>query len=162
MSSKNKGRKKSTTEGLIVENRRAGYDYVISDTFESGLVLQGTEVKSLRQGKANLTHAYIRIEDEEAYLINADIPEYVSGHRFNHRPNRPRKLLLKRREINKCAEAIHRAGATIVPLKLYFNKRGYVKLLIGLAKGKKQADKRESEKRRDWQRDKARLMREKG
>ena len=165
MSSKSGGRKKTAGENagtVIAENRRARYDYQIDDTLESGLVLQGTEVKSLRQGKANLQHAYIGFEADEAHLINADIPVYGAANRFNHKPTRPRKLLLHRREIDKLAAATQRAGATIIPLKLYFNAEGYAKVLIGVAKGRKKADKRENEKRRDWQRDKSRLLREKG
>lgn len=164
MSSKSGGRKKKPdgVSGVISENRRARYNYRIEDTLEAGLVLQGTEVKSLRQGKANLAHAHVRIERSEAHLVNADIPEYRAGNRLNHKATQPRKLLLHRREIDRLAAAVQRAGATVVPLKLYFNDAGMVKLLIGLATGRKKADKRENEKRRDWQRDKARLMRGKG
>ena len=164
MSAKNGGRKKKADgiSGVISENRRARYDYQIEDTIEAGLVLQGTEVKSLRQGKANLAHAYVQLDQAEAHLINADIPEYYAGNRFNHKATQPRKLLLHRREISKLAAAVQRAGATVIPLKLYFNENGIAKLLIGLGTGRKKADKRDNEKRRDWQRDKARLMREKG
>lgn len=143
----------------IADNRRARFDYEIGDTLEAGLVLQGTEVKSLRQGKANLTHAHIRVEKGEAFLVNADIPEYGSGNRLNHKPTRVRKLLLKKREINKMAAAVQRDGATLIPLKLYFTAGGLAKVLVGYAKGRKMADKRDNEKRRDWQRDKARLLR---
>ena len=164
MSAKNGGRKKKAEgiSGVISENRRARYDYQIEDTFEAGLVLRGTEVKSLRQGKANLAHAYVQLDQAEAHLINADIPEYHAGNRFNHKATQPRKLLLHRREISKLAAAVQRAGTTVIPLKLYFNDNGIAKLLIGLGTGRKKADKRDNEKRRDWQRDKARLMRERG
>ena len=144
MSAKNGGRKKKAEgiSGVISENRRARYDY--------------------RQGKANLAHAYVQLDQAEAHLINADIPEYHAGNRFNHKATQPRKLLLHRREISKLAAAVQRAGATVIPLKLYFNDNGIAKLLIGLGTGRKKADKRDNEKRRDWQRDKARLMRERG
>ena len=165
---KNNGKKPSRAKdrtqsglraGLIAQNRRARHDYTIENTIETGLVLQGTEIKSLRRGKANLAHAYVRVDKGEAYLINADIPEYAGGNQFNHKPNRPRKLLLHRREINKLHAAVQREGATLIPLKLYFNQGGYAKLLVGTAKGRKKTDKREHEKARDWQRDKARLLR---
>ncbi len=157
MSGKSKKRK-SGNDGLIAENRRARRDYEITDTLEAGLVLQGTEVKALRQGKANLMHAYATIEKGEAMLINADIPEYSAGNRNNHKPTRPRKLLLHRRELNRLMADTQRAGMTLVPLKLYFNAGGMVKLLLGVARGRKKADKRQVEKQRDWQRDKARLL----
>ncbi len=160
MSSKSGGRKKSANDGLIAENRRGRYDYDIGDTLEAGLVLQGTEVKSLRLRKANITHAYVSIEKGEAFLMNADIPEYKMGNRHNHKPTQPRKLLLKKRELNKLAAAVQREGITIIPLKLYFSENGLIKILIGQAKGRKKSDKRENEKRRDWQRAKARLIRE--
>ncbi len=162
MSSKSGGRKKTAGDTLIAENRRARFDYEVSETLEAGLVLQGTEVKSLRQGKANIAQSYVSVEGSEAFLINADIPEYVQANRNNHKPTQNRKLLLKRRELNKLAAAVQRDGVTIVPLKLYFADNGYIKLLIGMAKGRKKADKRDNEKRRDWARDKARLMRERG
>lgn len=162
MSSKSGGRKKTeANNGTIAENRRARYDFTVEETLEAGLVLQGTEVKSLRQGKANLAHAYVRIDEGEAFLINADIPQYMGGNRFNHKATQPRKLLLKKRELNKMMAAVQRDGVTLVPLKLYFNAKGYAKVLVGYAKGRKHTDKRENEKRRDWQRDKARLMRDK-
>lgn len=163
MSSKSGGRKKTAGEGgIIAENRRARYDYSIEDTIEAGLVLQGTEVKSLRQGKANLVHSHVRVEKGEAFLINADIPEYTGGNQFNHKPTQPRKLLLKQREIDKMMAAVQREGTTLIPLKMYFTDNGYAKLLVGYAKGRKKEDKRDNEKRRDWQRDKARLMKDKG
>jgi SsrA-binding protein len=162
MSARSGGRKKTSTEGgIIAENRRARRDYEVSDTFEAGLVLMGTEVKSLRNGKVNLAHSYASIQDGEAYLVNADIPEYSGGNRFNHKPTRQRKLLLHRRQVNRLMASIQRDGMTLVPLKLYFNENGRAKLLLGLARGRKKADKRDDEKKRDWQRSKARLMREK-
>lgn len=160
MSSKAGGRKKSASgDGTIAENRRARRDYEIADTVEAGLVLKGTEVKSLRGGTVNLGQSYATVNDGEAFLINADIPEYTQGNRFNHKATRQRKLLLHRREINKLMAAVQREGMTLVPLKMYFNERGRVKLLIGLAKGRKKADRRDVEKKRDWERQKARLMR---
>lgn len=160
MSSKSGGRKKNAAgDGTIAENRRARRDFEITDTVEAGLVLMGTEVKSLRGGKANLAHAYANVQDGEAFLINADIPEYTQGNRFNHKATRQRKLLLHRREINKLMAAVQREGMTLVPLKLYFNDNGRVKLLVGLAKGRKKADRRDVEKKRDWARQKARLLR---
>lgn len=163
MSSKSGGRKKRTEEtGPVADNRRARRDFEIDDTFEAGLELQGTEVKSLRTGKANIAQAYATVTDGEAFLINADIPEYEGGNRFNHKPKRVRKLLLHRRQIDRLMAAVQREGMTLVPLKIYFNESGRAKLLLGLAKGRKKTDKREAEKQRSWQRDKARLMREKG
>lgn len=160
MSSKSGGRKKSGAgDGTITENRRARRDFEVVDTVEAGLVLKGTEVKSLRQGKANLAHSFAVVRDGEGYLMNADIPEYEAGNRFNHKATQPRKLLLHRREINRLMAAVQRDGMTLVPLKLYFNQRGMAKLLLGLARGRKKADRREAEKKRDWQRQKARLMR---
>ncbi|MDA8654445.1 SsrA-binding protein SmpB [Alphaproteobacteria bacterium] len=163
MSSKNGGRKKKDgTQGVIAENRRARRDYEVIDTLEAGLMLQGTEVKSLRVGKANLEHSYASFEKGEPFLLNADIPEYATGNRFNHKPTRPRKLLMHRREANRLMASVQRDGMTIVPLKLYFNDNGLAKLLVGLARGRKKADKREHEKTRDWDRDKARLLRDRG
>jgi len=116
-------------------------------------------VKSLRQGKANLAHSFAIVRDGEAFLMNADIPEYSGGNRFNHKPTQPRKVLMHRREINKLMAAVQRDGMTLVPLKLYFHENGRVKLLVGLARGRKKADRRDVEKRRDWDRQKARLLR---
>lgn len=147
---------------LIAENRRARYDYFLDDTVEAGLVLTGTEVKSLRQGRANIAESYAAVEGREIVLINADIPPYGQANRFNHEPRRPRKLLLSRRQIDRMIGAVQREGRTIIPVKLYFNEKGLAKLEVALAKGKKVHDKRETEAARDWQRDKARLMREKG
>ncbi len=163
MSSKRGGARKLAGGGKVVaENRRARHDYEIGETFEAGLALLGTEVKSLRQGKANIAESYVAPEGGELWLINADIPEYAFGNRFNHEPRRRRKLLMHRREIERLAMAVARQGMTIVPLKMYFNDRGKVKLLVGLARGKKLHDKRETEKKRDWQRQKARLLRKFG
>jgi len=147
---------------LIAENRRARYDYFLDDAVEAGLVLTGTEVKSLRNGRANIAESYAAVEGREIVLINADIPPYGQANRFNHEPRRPRKLLLSRRQIDRMIASVQREGRTIVPVKLYFNDKGLAKLEIALAKGKKTHDKRETEAARDWQRDKARLMREKG
>ncbi|MCJ7598321.1 MAG: SsrA-binding protein SmpB [Methyloceanibacter sp.] len=147
---------------LVAENRKARFNYEISDTLEAGIALSGSEVKSLRSGKANIADAYASDEGGELYLLNAHIAEYSQAGRANHEPTRPRKLLLHRKEIGKLAGAIQREGMTVVPLKLYFNQRGIAKVLLGLAKGKKLHDKRDTEKRRDWDRQKGRLMREKG
>jgi SsrA-binding protein len=147
---------------LIAENRRARYDYFLDDAVEAGLVLTGTEVKSLRQGRANIAESYAAVEGREIMLINADIPPYGQANRFNHEPRRPRKLLLSRRQIDRMIGAVQREGRTIIPVKLYFNDKGLAKLEVALAKGKKIHDKRETEAARDWQRDKARLMRERG
>lgn len=147
---------------LIAENRKARFNYEVLDTVEAGLVLTGTEVKSLRKAHANIQEAYASAEGGEIWLINSYIPEYLQGNRFNHEPRRNRKLLLSKREIARLTAAVEKEGMTMVPLKLYFNDRGRAKLLIGVAKGKKLHDKREAEKKRDWDRQKARLMREHG
>ena len=147
---------------LVAENRKARFNYEIGDTLEAGIALTGSEVKSLRSGKANIADSYATDDGGELYLINAHIAEYTQAGRTNHAPTRPRKLLLHRKEIGKLAGAIQREGMTVVPLKLYFNQRGIAKVLLGLAKGKKLHDKRDTEKRRDWDRQKGRLMREKG
>ncbi len=155
-------KKQSRSDGLIAENRRARYEYQIEETFEAGIALVGTEVKSLRSGKANIAESYAGIENEEVWLVNANIPIYEPASQFNHKPTRPRKLLLKRREIDKLAGAIQRKGRTLVPLKMYFNERGLVKVLLGIGTGRKQADKRQNTKDRDWKRQQARLMKERG
>jgi SsrA-binding protein len=147
---------------LIAENRKARFNYEIEEKLEAGLVLTGSEVKSLRAGKANIADAYASDERGELYLINAHIAEYAQAARDNHEPTRPRKLLLHARERDRLIGAIRRQGMTVVPLKLYFNPRGIAKMELGLARGKKLHDKRETEKRRDWERQKGRLMREKG
>ena len=148
--------------GPIAENRRARYDYEIIDTLEAGIVLTGTEVKSLRTGKAQITEAYASPERGELWLINAHIPEYLQANRFNHEEKRPRKLLVKKKELARLSQDVERAGNTIVPMKLYFNEQGRAKLLIGVGKGKKSFDKRETERNRDWNRDKSRIMKEGG
>ena len=151
---------KGRSDGLVAENRRARFDYTVEDTLEAGLMLTGSEVKSLRNGKANIAESYASLEEGELWLINSDIPTYEGANRFNHAPRRKRKLLVSKRERSKLAQAVERAGRTIVPLKLYFNERGLAKLLIGIATGKKSHDKRETSAKRDWQRQKARLMKE--
>ncbi|MEM1103803.1 MAG: SsrA-binding protein SmpB [Pseudomonadota bacterium] len=152
----------SAPRKLVAENRRARHDYFIEETVEAGLMLLGTEVKALREGKANIAESYASDENGELFLINAYIPEYSAGNRQNHAPRRHRKLLLHKREMGKLAGAIQRKGYTLVPLKLYFNDRGRAKLELGLAKGKDARDKRQTERDRDWNREKARLMRERG
>jgi SsrA-binding protein len=145
----------------IAENRRARFDYFLEQTFEAGIALTGSEVKSLRNGKANIAESYAAVEGDEIMLVNADIPPYAqSGPHFNHEPRRHRKLLLKRKEIDKLIGAVQRDGRTIIPLKLFWNERGLAKLEVALAKGKKDHDKREATAARDWQRDKARLMKD--
>ncbi|MEL6258639.1 MAG: SsrA-binding protein SmpB [Pseudomonadota bacterium] len=150
------------SDGLIAENRAARRNYTVEDTLEAGVVLVGSEVKSLREGRANIAESYASLEDGELWLINSDIPIYPAANRFNHEPKRKRKLLVKTRERAKLAQAVERQGRTIVPLKFYFNDNGVAKLLIGVATGRKAADKRDVEAKRDWQRDKARLMKERG
>ena len=147
---------------VVAENRKARHNFEIGDVIEAGLQLTGTEVKSLRVGQANIAESYAAEENGEIVLINSNIPEYNQGNRFNHEPRRPRKLLLHKREIARLSQAVQRDGMTIVPLKLYFNDKGRAKLAISIARGKKDYDKRQDAKKRDWQRDKARLMREKG
>ena len=147
---------------LIAENRRARYDYFVEDTLEAGIQLTGTEVKSLRNGRANIAESYASADGREIVLINANIPEYAPANRFNHEPKRPRKLLLHRKEIDKLIGAVQREGRTLVPLRLYFNDKGRVKLLLALASGKKAHDKRATVAERDWKREQSRLMREKG
>jgi SsrA-binding protein len=147
---------------LIAENRKARFNYEIEEKIEAGLALTGSEVKSLRQGKANIAEAYASDEAGALYLVNAHIAEYKQAGRANHEPTRPRKLLLHKRELDRLRGAIQRQGMTVVPLKLYFNARGIAKAELGLAKGKQLHDKRETEKNRDWQRQKGRLMRDKG
>lgn len=149
-------------KNIVALNKRARFDYFIEENIEAGIMLMGSEVKSLRQGKGSIVESYASDEDGELFLINAFIPEYTEASRFNHNPRRPRKLLVRRRELNHLLNAIRRKGMTLVPLSLYFNERGIAKLDLGLASGKKKADKRETEKTRDWQREKGRLMRDKG
>jgi SsrA-binding protein len=147
---------------LVAENRKARFNYDIEEKLEAGIQLTGSEVKSLRTGKANIAESYASDEGGELYLINAHIAEYAQARRDGHGPTRPRKLLLHKREIETLLGAIQRQGMTIVPLKLYFNARGIAKVELGLARGKKIHDKRDTEKKRDWERQKGRLMREKG
>lgn len=146
----------------VAENRKARHDYFIDETIEAGLMLVGTEVKSLREGRANIAESHAAFDDGELFLRNAHISEYGGGNRFNHEPRRPRKLLLHKRELERLHGAVQRKGMTLVPLAIYFNDRGKAKLRLGLARGKKMHDKRASEKERDWKREKARLLREKG
>jgi SsrA-binding protein len=148
------------TTGPVAENRRARFDYEIGETLEAGIMLTGTEVKSLRTGKAQIAEAYASPERGELWLINAHIPEYLEANRFNHSERRPRKLLVSKKQLAQLSQDVERAGNTIVPLKLYFNEQGRAKLLIGVGKGKKSFDKRETEKTRDWNREKARLMKQ--
>ncbi len=147
---------------LIAENRRARFDYFLEQTYEAGLSLTGTEVKALREGRANIAESYASAEGRELVLINAYIPEYGPANQFNHDPRRPRKLLLHRKEIDKMLGAVQRDGRTLVPTKLYFNDKGRVKLELALAKGKKAHDKREVAAERDWKREQGRLMRDRG
>jgi SsrA-binding protein len=147
---------------IVAENRKARFNYEIGEIFEAGIALSGTEVKSLRGGKATIAESYADTRDGELWLINANIPEYLQANRNNHLPKRPRKLLLHKRQINRLAGAIEREGMTLVPLKLYFNDKGRAKIEIALARGKKLHDKRETEKKRSWQREKGRLLRQRG
>ncbi len=151
-----------TKAKVIAENRRARFDYFLEDNLEAGIMLLGTEIKSLRMGRANIAESYAAVEGREIVLINADIPPYVQANRFNHEPRRPRKLLLHRKQIDRLIGAVQKDGQTIIPLKLYLNDDGKAKLEIALAKGKKLHDKRETQKNRDWARDKARLLRDRG
>ena len=147
---------------LIAENRRARFDYFLDERFEAGLALTGSEVKSLRNGRANIAESYVGVEGRELALINAHIPEYGPANRFNHEPRRLRKLLMRRREIDKLIGAVQREGRTLAPTRLYFNDRGLVKLEVALARGKKAHDKRAAESERDWKREQGRLMRDRG
>ena len=148
---------------VVAENRRARYDYHIEDKYEAGIALTGTEVKSLRFGEGSIAESYAEVKDGgEIWLVNANIPEFSHGNRFNHEPKRPRKLLLNVREINKLHGAVARQGMTLVPLSIYFNNRGRAKVELALAKGKKASDKRATEKERDWKREQGRIMRDRG
>jgi SsrA-binding protein len=147
---------------IVAENRKARFNYEIGEALEAGLALTGTEVKSLRESRANIAESYVSPENGEIWLINANIPEYQQASRFNHEPRRPRKLLLHRKEIGRLMGAVQREGMTIGPLRLYYNDRGRAKIEVALARGKKLHDKRETEKARDWTREKGRLLREKG
>ncbi|WP_375290430.1 SsrA-binding protein SmpB [Qipengyuania sp.] len=146
----------------VADNRRAKFDYSIEDTLEAGLALSGTEVKALRAGEASIRESYAEVRDGQVWLVNANIPEYTHGNRLNHEPRRPRKLLLHGREIERLFGAVERKGMTLIPLSIYFNRTGRAKVELALAKGKQTVDKRHAIKERDWKRDKARLMRDKG
>ena len=147
---------------VVAENRRARYDYAIEDVYEAGIALTGTEVKSLRFGEGSIAESYAEVKDGEVWLINANVPEFSHGNRFNHEPKRARKLLLKEREIGKMFGAVMRQGMTLVPLSIYFNARGRAKVELAIARGRKAHDKREHEKEKDWKREQGRLMRNHG
>ena len=162
MAAPKKSKAPSNPHRFAAKNRKARFTYFIDDNLEAGIVLQGTEVKSLRAGEANIADSYAEIKDGEAWLVNAYIPEFTHGNRFNHQPRRPRKLLLNSREINRLNAAVMREGVTLVPLSIYFNDQGRAKLDLGIARGKKQHDKRETQKQRDWNRQKARVLKDNG
>jgi SsrA-binding protein len=147
---------------LIAENRRARFDYFLDEKLEAGLILTGTEVKALREGRANIAESYVGVQGRELALINANIPEYGPANRFNHEPRRQRRLLMHRKQIDKLIAAAQRDGQTLVPTRLYFNDKGLVKLEVALARGKKAHDKRATESERDWKREQGRLMRDRG
>jgi SsrA-binding protein len=147
---------------IVAENRRARYEYYIEDVVEAGIALAGTEVKALRGGEGSIAESYAELKDGQMWLVNANIPEYKQGNRFNHEPKRPRKLLLHGRQIEKFHAAVTRQGMTLVPLMIYFNDRGRAKVELALGKGKKLHDKRETEKARDWKREAGRLLRDRG
>jgi SsrA-binding protein len=147
---------------VVAENRRARYEYFLEDFFEAGIALTGTEVKSLRFGDGSIAESYAEVKEGEVWLVNANVPEFSHGNRFNHEPKRPRKLLLHHREIEKMRAAVSREGMTLIPLSVYFNPQGRAKVELALAKGKKIHDKRDTEKARDWKREQGRLMRDRG
>tara|TARA_R110000782_G_scaffold78276_8_gene155559 strand:- start:227776 stop:228258 length:483 start_codon:yes stop_codon:yes gene_type:complete len=147
---------------IVAENRRARYEYAIDEVFEAGLMLQGTEVKSLRFGEGSIAESYAEVKDEQVWLVNSNIPEFSHGNRFNHEPKRPRKLLLHHREIAKLHGAVARKGMTLVPLSIYFNGQGRAKVELALAKGKNAADKRATTKEREWKREQGRLLKDHG
>jgi SsrA-binding protein len=155
-------KKKDDNNKLVAENRRARFDYAIEDTLEAGIQLVGTEVKSLRSGRANIAESYASTDKGELWLINATIPEYPPAGQFNNEPRRPRKLLVRGRELKKLVGAVEREGRTLAPLRLYFNERGIAKVQIALAVGKKAHDKRAATKDRDWKRQQSRLLRDRG
>lgn len=155
-------KEKNPSVRTVADNRKARFAFEVMDTLEAGLALTGTEVKSLREGQANIQEAYASVEGGELWLINSYLPEYFAGNRFNHAPRRRRKLLVSKKELARLAQAVDRDGMTMVPLKLYFNERGIAKLQLALARGKKLHDKRQTLKQRDWDREKARLLKEKG
>lgn len=147
---------------IVAENRRAKFEYFIEQVFEAGIALTGTEVKSLRFGEGSIAESYAEVKDEQVFLVNANIPEFSHGNRYNHEPKRPRKLLLHEREIHKMHGAVAREGMTLVPLSVYFNSKGRAKVELALAKGKKAHDKRDTIKERDWKREQGRLLRDRG
>ncbi|WP_447724898.1 SsrA-binding protein SmpB [Sphingomonas koreensis] len=147
---------------IVAENRKARFEYFIEDVYEAGIALQGTEVKALRFGEGSIAESYAEIRNEQAWLVNANIPEFSHGNRHNHEPKRPRKLLLHLRQIEKLHGAVAREGMTLVPLSIYFNSRGRAKVELALAKGKKTHDKRETIKEREWKREQGRLLRDRG
>jgi SsrA-binding protein len=147
---------------VVAENRRARFEYFLDDFFEAGIALTGTEVKSLRFGEGSIAESYAEVKDDEVWLVNANVPEFSHGNRFNHEPKRARKLLLHRREVDKMRNAVARQGMTLIPLSIYFNPRGRAKVELALARGKKLHDKRETDKARDWKREQGRLLRERG
>jgi SsrA-binding protein len=153
---------KNTSFKVVADNRKARFNYEIGETFEAGIALTGSEVKSLRAGKATIAESYADARAGEIWLVNANIPEYLQAGRFNHAPKRPRKLLLHKRQIGKMSGAVEREGMTIVPLKLYFNDKGRAKVELAIARGKKLHDKRETERKRSWDRERGRLLRLKG
>ncbi|GAB6053341.1 SsrA-binding protein SmpB [Magnetospira thiophila] len=155
-------RKHKTPGTIAAQNRKARHDYFIEESLEAGIMLMGSEVKSLREGRGNITESFAEVKDGEVWLVNAHIPDFKPAAHFSHTPTRPRKLLLKRQEINKLSNAVHRKGMTLVPLSIYFTERGFAKVDLGLARGKKGYDKRESSKDRDWKLQQSRLMRAKG
>jgi SsrA-binding protein len=154
--------KPETAFRVVADNRKARFNFQIGESFEAGIVLTGTEVKSLRSGKATIAESYADARDGEIWLVNANIPEYLQASRFNHAPKRPRKLLLQKRQIQKLLGAVEREGMTLIPLKLYFNDKGRAKVELALARGKKLHDKRETEKQRSWDRERSRLLRDRG
>lgn len=158
MAKKGGGKKDDGSRRLIADNRKARHNYFIEDNLEAGLVLTGTEVKSLRTGKANIAESHCTMRGGEVWLENCHIAEYEKGNRFNHHPRRERKLLLRKHQIAKLAAQVAQDGITLVPLKLYFNEDGRVKMDLGIVKGKKQHDKRASDKDRDWKIQKQRIL----
>ena len=147
---------------IVAENRRARYEYFIEDVYEAGIMLTGTEVKSLRFGEGSIAESYAEVKNGEVWLVNSNVPEFSHGNRYNHVPKRPRKLLMKEREIAKLHGAVERKGMTLVPLSIYFNARGRAKIELAIAKGRKHQDKREYEKEKDWKRESARILRDRG
>jgi len=146
----------------VAENRRARFEYYVEDVFEAGIMLTGTEVKSLRFGEGSIAESYAEVKGGEVWLVNSNVPEFSHGNRHNHEPKRPRKLLLHEREIARLTGAVERKGMTLVPLSIYFNGRGRAKVELALARGKNLADKRQTVKDRDWKREQARIMRDRG